>query len=237
MTRRLIAAAVSVLLAATLLAGCRSGHAPSGAAALPDPRGLALAAGDLPGFGPTPGMRPAAAGLDDACPGGPHISDGTPPVPSRCEFTSFLADSAASGPGRAQIDATTRQGGNAVDPAAPMLPIAGPFVATHSGIFEIYDYVMILPSDAAAHDEFVVEARSRQAQDTDYRELAGSAGDERMMYRGVLGPAATTYETQIVTFWRRGNVVAMVNTMGAADVSEAEHVRLAGLIDARIAVR
>jgi hypothetical protein len=195
---------------------------------------MALASGDLPGFQVTPGMRPVSPALSDACPSGPHIYDGTPPVPKRCEFTSFLVDSAISGSGREQIDAYTREGGNTVNPAAPMLPIGGPFVASHSGIFEIYDYVMVLPSDAAAHDEFVIESHSRQDQDTDYRELAASFGDERKMYRGVLGPSAATYETQIVTFWRRGNVVAMLNTMGAADLSEAEHARLVSLVDARI---
>jgi len=169
MKHRLLAAVVSMLLVPTFLAACRSGHAPTGAAALPDPRGLALSAGDLPGFGPTPGMSPAAVGRGDACPGGPRIPDGTPPVPGRCDFTSFVVDSATSGPGREQIDATTRQDGNAVNPAMPALPITGPFVASHSGIFEIYDYAMVLASDAAAHDEFALLAVSRQAQDTSQR--------------------------------------------------------------------
>jgi hypothetical protein len=195
---------------------------------------LALTAGDLPGFQVTPGMRPASPALSDACPSGPQIYDGTPPVPKRCEFTSYLVVSATSGSGREQIDAYTREGGNTVNPSAPMLPIEGPFVASHSGIFEIYDDVMVLPSDAAAHEEFVVESHSRQGQDTDYRELLASAGDERKMYRGVLGPSAATYQTQVVTVWRRGNVVAMLNTMGAADLSETEHARLVSLIDARI---
>lgn len=234
MSRGAAAVCISIAMMAILLAGCHSGHPPSSAASLPDPHGLALTAGDLPGFEPTPSMRPVSPALSDACPSGPHIYDGTPPVPKRCDFTSFLVDSAISGPGREQIDAYTRQGGNTVNPASPMLPIAGPFVASHSGIFEIYDDVMVLPSDAAAHDEFVTESYSRQEQDTDYRELPASVGDERKMYRGVFGPSATTYQTQIVTFWRRGNVVAMLNTMGAADVSEAEHARLVQLIDARI---
>jgi hypothetical protein len=179
-------------------------------------------------------MRPVSPALSDACPSGPHIYDGTPPVPKRCEFTSFLVDSAISGPGREQIDAYTREGGNTLNSASPILPIVGPFVAAHSGIFEIYDYVMVLPSDAAAHDEFVIESHSRQDQDTDYRELTASVGDERKMYRDVLGPSAATHETQIVTFWRRGNVIAMVNTMGAADLSEAQHARLVSLVDARM---
>src|SRR2546421_424091 len=87
-------------------------------------------------------------------------------------------------------------------PETPELPLAGSFVATHSGIFEVYDYVMALSSDAAAHDEFVSSSYSRAEQDMDYHELPANVADERKRYRGVLGPDATKFQTQIVTFCR-----------------------------------
>jgi len=93
---------------------------------------------------------------------------------------------------------------------------------------------MALSSDAEAHDEFVSSSYSRADQETDYRELPTTLADERKIYRGVLGPDAANFQTQIVTFWRRGNYVAMVNTMGAADISETEHDRLVDIVDARI---
>lgn len=234
MNNRLAQLLVSLALVAVALVGCRGVRATPSARNLPDPHGLALVAADLPGFEVTPGLRPIPSAQIDACPSGPHIYDGTPPVPKSCDTSGFLVESAIQGVGRQQIDAYTREGGNTPDSETPMLPVQGPFVSTHSGIFEVYDYVMVLGSDTAAHDEFLTASRTRAEQLADYRELPTSLADEGKVYRGVLGPDAMTYETQLVTVWRRGNVVGMVNTMGAGDVSEAEHDRLVGVVDARI---
>ena len=89
-------------------------------------------------------------------------------------------------------------------------------------------------SDAAAHGEFVFASYSRAQQDSDYRELSSSIADERKMYRRVLGPDPSTFETQIVTIWRRGKFVATVNTIGSSDISPEEHRRLVDVVDARI---
>ena len=91
-----------IALVATLLcvvfAGC--GRAASSAGApLSDPHGTALRLADLPGFQVTPGHGSPDVN-SDACPEGSHIEDATPEVPKRCDFTSYLVDSAISGPGR-----------------------------------------------------------------------------------------------------------------------------------------
>ena len=93
---------------------------------------------------------------------------------------------------------------------------------------------MVLPSADAASTAFAQLSYSRDRQLTDYRERPAGLGDEGKLYRGVLGPDSVDYETQIVTVWRRGNVVAMLNTIGASDISEIEHDRLVSIVDARM---
>ncbi len=224
---------VVLLLALVGVLVSRGGSRGVSSVKLADPHGVALTLDDLPGFVVTPSTAPVARAVTDACPPSFSIPDPrTTPLPERCDFTGFLTASAIDGAGREQLDAYTRETGNTPNPLLP-LPIAGPFVATHSGIFEVYDWVVVLPSSVDAQDEFARMAHSRADQLSDYRELPSSLGDERRVYRGVFGPPAT-YETQIVTFWRRGDVVAMLNTMGAADISEDQHTDLVRIVDARM---
>jgi hypothetical protein len=142
---------------------------------------------------------------------------------------------AISGPGRAQIDAFARSQGYPVDfRGMPLLPIQGPFVASHSGTFEVYDDVELFANEATAKRQFTQQAYPRTNQLVGYRELTSSLGDARLSYMGGFGPDPASSETQIVSIWRRGNAVATLSTLGASDMSLSEHARLAAIIDRRL---
>jgi hypothetical protein len=232
-------AALAVVLLVAVVGGSALGSN-ARPAPIPVPAGVALQAGDLPGFTAEDSLRPEPASApvvplhpDQDCFHGFSI-DYTPP-PQRCAFSGFIVDTALMGAGRAEIDASARADGVPTDTdGLPEIPIHGPFVATHSGIFEIYDDIAVFADETTAEQQFAQLAYPRAGQLVGYRELPSSLGDDRLMYTGGFGPDPASSETQIVTIWRRGNAVATLSTLGAADISAAEHAALAGIIDQRL---
>ena len=148
---------------------------------------------------------------------------------------SAITNNAVYGEGRVQIDAFARSVGYEPRPGLwPFTPIGGDFVATHHGIFEIYDTLIVFDSEEMAHERFVRETYSRASMLTNYHEAVVSRADESKTWSGVFGSDASARETQYVTEWRRGRVVAWVNTMGAADLTAEDNERLVGIVDQRI---
>ncbi len=151
-----------------------------------------------------------------------------------CYITGFLTLEAYSEEGRAQIDAVTREEGNAPGPD-PEVPITGPFVASHHGVFEVYDRVLVFPNQNAAHEVFT--ELTAPIPDTVMNWVSLSApviGDESISQTGRMVGTPLNAETSFVTIWREGTVVEEITTQGAADITLEDNLRLVSIVDQRV---
>jgi len=207
-----------------LLSGCLAGRGPTLG------RAVVVTESDLPGF---------KRFLWGACELTRHPELESPQqrdTSQECFLSGYVTMTAVTGEGRAQIDEVARR--NGYDPSGkplPLLPISGTFVSSHSGIFEVYDRVLVFSTDQAAHDEYARDTQPSEGQYFNLREIAAHWGDESATITGVLGPDPAQFETQMKTIWRRGRVVNVLSTQGASDISLSAHSRLVDGVDRRVA--
>ena len=157
----------------------------------------------------------------------------------------FMANSALSAEGRQQIGDWERQYSYPVtNPPA----IMGPFVAEHTGVFEISSRALSFRTEDAARQEYhCCHYEDRDLNFDDYRTFPVHLGDEADGWTGIsksittVGSSAPQMPTDPayqertwVIHWRHGPVVAEVTLWGAHDIALADALHLAGIVDARI---
>lgn len=120
--------------------------------------------------------------------------------------------------------------------------IFGPYVAEHTGIFEIVDAEQSYHTASAAHDDFVCctagKASDYAANYDGWHALSIQVGDETYAWSGIRDtPANCDDYEELVYFihWRHGSVDSTIWIFGAHDVTSGQMLTLARLVDSRIA--
>ena len=157
----------------------------------------------------------------------------------------FMANSALSAEGRQQIGDWERQYSFPVtNPPA----IMGPFVAEHTGVFEISSRALSFRTEDAARQEYhCCHYVDEDLNFDDYRTFPVHLGDEGDGWTGIsksittIGSSAPQMPTNPAyqerawgIHWRHGPVVTTVAVWGAHDITLADALRLAGIVDGRI---
>lgn len=171
------------------------------------------------------------------------------PLPYQQQYVSgwlryFMIESALKPPGRTEIDNySTSLGLTPSDPPT----IFGPFVAEHSGLFEITDTEQSYHFASAAHIDYLCcDGGSTDNYTRNYvnwQTYPIHIGDETFAWGGIQrmppdrqGVEYQDYWEQSFTIrWRRGPVVSTLFIRGAHDLTLDPGISFARLIDQRIA--
>lgn len=172
------------------------------------------------------------------------------PLPYQQQIVSgklheFMANSVLSPQGRQEIGEWESQYG--FQPTNPPL-IMGPFVAEHTGIFDIYSVVLSFRTEDAARQEYhCCHYVDRDLNFDDYHTVPVHLGDKSDGWTGirkslkVAGSTATQMPTDpayqertYAIHWRHGPIVTNVAVWGAHDVTLAEALHIAEKVDTHI---
>lgn len=172
------------------------------------------------------------------------------PLPYQQQLVSgrlreFMANRVLSAQGRQQIGAWESQYG--FQPTNPPL-IMGPFVAEHSGIFDVYSVVLSFRTEDAARQEYhCCHYVDEDLNFDDYHTVPIHLGDEADGWTGirkslkVAGSTATQMPTDpayqertYAIHWRHGPIVTNVAVWGAHDVTLDDALHIAEKVDAHI---
>ncbi len=155
-----------------------------------------------------------------------------------CFLSAFLTNEAYTDEARAQLDASDAQFGHPFFGPDPDVPIEGPFVTSHHGVFEVYNQVLVYSTTAEAHSRY--ERLTNPDPNSD-RQIVSSPGfgDESTTFSATVAADAQevppmAHESQFVTYWRRGRVVITVSTQGAADMNPQDNWNLVSIVDQRV---
>jgi hypothetical protein len=169
------------------------------------------------------------------------------PVPYQQYFLGgwvrvFMVQSSLVPPGRTELETYERAHGFApTDPPT----IFGPFVADHQGLFEVSDAELSYQVASAAHSDYLI---SRPGKDTignyrfnydNWQTYPIQLGDEADAWGGIrrspTNPPQAYEEQTFRVRWRHGPIVSTLFTHGAHDLTLDTALRLAHIVDARIA--
>jgi hypothetical protein len=124
----------------------------------------------------------------------------------------------------------------------------GPFVAEHTGVFDISSRALSFQTEDAARQEYhCCHYEDRDLNFDDYRTFPVHLGDEGDGWTGIsksitaVGssvpqmPTNPAYQERTwVIHWRHGPVVAQITIWGAHDTIRDDALRFAEIVDARI---
>jgi hypothetical protein len=117
--------------------------------------------------------------------------------------------------------------------------ILGSFVADHTGIFEINDAEQSYHTTASARQDFHCCHYARENNFDDYHTIPVQLGDEADAFTGYLIDAqnvADDYlQREYAIHWRHGPIVSSISILGAHDITFAQVLQLAQIVDQRIA--
>ena len=172
------------------------------------------------------------------------------PLPYQQQIVSgrlreYMANSVLSPQGRQQIGNWESQYG--FQPANPPL-IMGPFVAEHTGIFDVYSVVLSFRTEDAARQEYhCCHYVDEDLNFDDYHTIPVHLGDESDGWTGIRKsltiagssapkmPTDPAYQERTYAIhWRHGPIVTNVAVWGAHDVMLDDALRIAAKVDAHI---
>lgn len=147
----------------------------------------------------------------------------------------FMVNSALNESGRAEIANWEQPRG--FTPTNPPT-IMGPFVSDHSGIFEVDSQVRSYKSVSSAHQDYQCCTYNWSANYTDWHAVSLQMGDEGDSGGGTrnmpTNPPRDDEEQAYILHWRHGPIVARLYVFGAHDITFAQCLRLATVLDQHI---
>ncbi len=194
-------------------------------------QGVALKAEDLPQF--TEYLSVQSPSDCD-----PNFTPIIPNTEKECFLGGFLTNQAYTYEARVQLDASEVQFGHPLSGPEQDVPIEGPFVTSHHGVFEVYDQVLVYSTTAEAQNRY--ERQTTPDPNSDRRIVSSPGfGDESTTFSDTVDAEAQetpplAHESQFVTYWRRGRVVVTVSVLGAADMTPQDDWNLVSVVDQRV---
>lgn len=171
-------------------------------------------------------------------PAGPTQRAISPP-PYQSDFVGghlrvFMTQAALTDLGAAQIaDWERAHGFTPTDPPT----ILGPFVADHSGIFEIDDVQRSYQTADAAHLDYACCTYNREEIFHQYHTIPVQLGAEADAFTGlneIANAGDADLELQFTIHWRHGPIVSVVSIAGSHDITFDQALHLALIDDQRI---
>lgn len=128
---------------------------------------------------------------------------------------AFVRNDAVSGPGRAEVDAYTRQLGYPIT-AQPLFPIQGPFVLDHQGVFDIESQTTAFLNSTDAQNE--ADSLWAAAQGPKWTTL--SLGEAGVRASEIFGGDPPYHHWYAKAIWRAGTVVVAIDAYGTRGATD-----------------